>query len=487
MVVGVVGAVLMIPQLEVEAAAGTRAPALAPATAALTTTAVPSSGLAARLTPASRTASDAANARIGAVLRSRARAKPLGRRFTMTVWDPTTQRFVFRKQAAASLRGASTTKILTSVAALAVLGPDHRMPTTVRSGAAGELVLVAGGDPLLTSADLNYLATTTARTLAGADAATPSPTPSTSTSASPSASPTPTETTSTNGPSQTATAGSGGASSPSPQTEWVVRADDSLFADQGSSSRGWLPSYLPREVRPVGAFARDDRKVRDSTADAAKYFTAALQKAGLSAKYAGEASADPTARVLATFPGHRVGDAVSRTLLVSDNDTAEMLFRQVALGRGLPASWAGGRRAVTEALGELGVPLAGVRIIDGSGLSLEGRLTSGALTAALSQAISGEHPKLSGLRTWLPVSGRSGTLKAQYQRFASKPSRCAAGLIQAKTGTVADAVSLAGYAQGSDGRPRIFVAIVNSRPTRWSRQVTRQQIDRVASSVTGCW
>jgi D-alanyl-D-alanine carboxypeptidase/D-alanyl-D-alanine-endopeptidase (penicillin-binding protein 4) len=244
---------------------------------------------------------------------------------------------------------------------------------------------------------------------------------------------------------------------------------------------------VPGQVRAVGAFARDDRKVSDATRDAGEYFAAALRSMGLSAAYAGEGAAASEAATLATFAGHSVAEAVSRALLISDNDTAEMLFRQVAVARGLPSTWAGARQAVATTLAELDIPLEGVRIIDGSGLSLDGRLTAPALTSALNRALSPEHPQLAGLRGWLPVAGRTGTLKAAYKRFSSKPSRCAAGLVQAKTGTVADAIALAGYAQGADGQTKIFVSIVNSRPTSYSRLTTRKYVDRAASSVTGCW
>jgi serine-type D-Ala-D-Ala carboxypeptidase/endopeptidase (penicillin-binding protein 4) len=413
-----------------------------------------------------------ANARIAQVLRTRTSSRILGKRFTMTVWDPTARTSVYGRRPNASLRGASTTKILTAVGALAAMGPEHRFPTTVRAGAVpGEVVLVAGGDPLLSTADLRRLAADTARAL-GAAAPTASPAPASPAASSPSASASPTGT-----PTPAAT----------PATAVVVRADDSLFGDQQYRSRGWPRSYVPTQVRMVGAFARDDRKVRDATADAGAAFASALRAVGVPARYAGEAAARPDAPTLATFAGHTVAEAVSRTLLVSDNDTAEMLFRQVAVARGLPATWAGARQALATTLAELDVPLAGVRIIDGSGLSLEGRLTAGALTAALARAIDPAHPRLAGLRGWLPVAGRTGTLRAGYQRFHARPSRCAAGRIQAKTGTVADAIALAGYATGADGATKVFVSIVNSRPTRYSRVQTRIAVDRAASSVTGCW
>jgi serine-type D-Ala-D-Ala carboxypeptidase/endopeptidase (penicillin-binding protein 4) len=404
----------------------------------------------------------ASNARVTQVLRSRTKSRVLGTRFTMTVWDTATSSYIYKRRSTSSLRGASTTKILTAVGVLNTLGPEHRFPTVVRAGAGpDEVVLVGGGDPLLTSADLRGLAAATAAALGIA------PTPAPDPSATPDPTPDPTP-------------------PPVPTRTIVVHADDSLFGGKVRPS-GWRSSYLPREVRPVGAFARDDNKVWDSTRDAGTYFAGALAKLGVQATYAGEATAAPDAPVLATFDGHSVAESVARMLLVSDNDTAEMLFRQVAVGRGLPATWKGARTALKAVLRELRIPLTGVRIIDGSGLSLTGRLTAGALTSALNRALSPDHPELSGLRGWLPVAGRTGTLKAAYKRFTSKPSRCAAGLVQAKTGTLADAISLAGYAQGADGQTKIFVSIVNRRPTRYSRLTTRVYVDRAVSSVTGCW
>ncbi len=378
-----------------------------------------------------------ANTRISRVLASRTTSPILGSRFTMTVWDTAAARYVYRKRATASLRGASTTKILTSVGVLANLGPDHRFATTVRAGStSGEIVLVGGGDPLLTSANLRMLARSTAGAL--------------------------------------------------PAGAVTVRADDSLFSSEGAA-RGWASGWVPSQVRPVGAFARDDRAIRDATADAGTYFASALRALGVRATYAGEALAEPGADTLATFSGHSVGEAVRHALMVSDNDTAEMLFRHIAVARGLPATWAGARKAQAATLAELRIPLDGVRIIDGSGLSLDGRLTAYALTSALNRALSPDHPELARLRQWLPVAGRTGTLRASNKRFTTWPSRCAAGQIQAKTGTVADAIALAGYASGADGRTKIFVSIVNGRPTRYSRLTTRRAVDKAASSVTGCW
>ncbi len=113
-------------------------------------------------TTRTRVSTSSANTRISQVLRTRSTSKILGKRFTMTVWDTASGSYVYQRRAGSSLRGASTTKILTTVGVLATLGPDHRFPTTVRAGATpDEVVLVAGGDPLLSSADLRTLAALT--------------------------------------------------------------------------------------------------------------------------------------------------------------------------------------------------------------------------------------------------------------------------------------------------------------------------------------
>jgi D-alanyl-D-alanine carboxypeptidase/D-alanyl-D-alanine-endopeptidase (penicillin-binding protein 4) len=404
--------------------------------------------------PSAITTTASANARIWQVLRTRTRLSVLGSRFTMTVWDTATSRYIYRRRSQSSLKGASTTKILTAVGALSNLGPEHRFTTTVRAGAPGEVVLVAGGDPMLSSADLRALAQQTAAAL-GVPRTAPDP-------------------------------AGGTAPAPAAGPAVVVRADDSLFQGSGYS-RGWRSSYTPHQVRPVGAFARDNRATYDATGDAGSYFAAALREQGVQATYGGEAMADPAATTLAELPGHSVADAVAKMLLDSDNDYAEMLFRHIAISRGQAATWAGARRALGDTLVELRIPQRGVRIIDGSGLSLQGRVTAYSLTSALNRALSPEHPRLAGLRQWLPVAGRTGTLSPSYRRFDTSPASCAAGLIQAKTGTVSDAISLAGFATGADGSTKIFVSIVNSRPTRYSRSTTRRYVDRAAASVTGCW
>jgi D-alanyl-D-alanine carboxypeptidase/D-alanyl-D-alanine-endopeptidase (penicillin-binding protein 4) len=64
------------------------------------------------------------------------------------VADAQTGRVLYQSNASALATPASTTKLMTAVATLAVLGPDARFTTAVRQQE-GTIVLVGGGDPTL--------------------------------------------------------------------------------------------------------------------------------------------------------------------------------------------------------------------------------------------------------------------------------------------------------------------------------------------------
>ena len=98
--------------------------------------------------------------------------------------------------------------------------------------------------------------------------------------------------------------------------------------------------------------------------------------------------------------------------------------------------------------------------------------------------MSPSHPKLLPLRGYLPVGGRSGTLASRY---ATAPTRCAAGKVFAKTGTLHDAIALAGYALGRDGRLRVFAVLDVPRESVFTPNQTRVAVDRVPTTLTGCW
>jgi PBP4 family serine-type D-alanyl-D-alanine carboxypeptidase len=145
----------------------------------------------------------------------------------------------------------------------------------------------------------------------------------------------------------------------------------------------------------------------------------------------------------------------------SDNFTAEMLLKQlglVELGRGTSAA---GASVVMQAMAEAGVPMTGVRIVDGSGLSRLDRLTANSL-AGLLRAAWADPVVRPSLLAALPVAGINGTLE---DRLRKPPAR---GNVLAKTGTTRDASSLSGYV-----RMRFAFAILqNGHPLSywWARR-----------------
>jgi D-alanyl-D-alanine carboxypeptidase/D-alanyl-D-alanine-endopeptidase (penicillin-binding protein 4) len=137
----------------------------------------------------------------------------------------------------------------------------------------------------------------------------------------------------------------------------------------------------------------------------------------------------------------------------SDNFVAEMLLKTLGARELSSGTTAAGARVVRRELAERGVPLDGVRIVDGSGLSRHDRLTARALAGLLLSARSDERVSAPFVAS-LAVAGVTGTLEDRMETGAAR------GRVRAKTGTT-DAVSaLAGYA----GSGYVFVVVMNGSP-----------------------
>ena len=106
----------------------------------------------------------------------------------------------------------------------------------------------------------------------------------------------------------------------------------------------------------------------------------------------------------------------------SDNFAAEMLLKELGATVAPRGSTAAGARVVRAELAAAGVPLAGVRIADGSGLSRFDRLTAGALAAILRAGAT--EPKIrDAFVTSLAVAGISGTLERRLDLRPTRGSR----------------------------------------------------------------
>jgi D-alanyl-D-alanine carboxypeptidase/D-alanyl-D-alanine-endopeptidase (penicillin-binding protein 4) len=173
---------------------------------------------------------------------------------------------------------------------------------------------------------------------------------------------------------------------------------------------------------------------------------------------------------------------VELMLRTSDNDIAEALARHAARAGGRPASFDGVSATATATLAALKLPTAGVRMLDGSGLSRGSALPPAALSGLLHLAASPEHPELRALLTGLPVAGFSGTLAA---RFDAGPAARAAGEVRAKTGTLTGVSGLAGTAYDAEGRLLVFVIMADRVPVP-STLEARATEDRFAAALAAC-
>jgi D-alanyl-D-alanine carboxypeptidase/D-alanyl-D-alanine-endopeptidase (penicillin-binding protein 4) len=99
--------------------------------------------------------------------------------------------------------------------------------------------------------------------------------------------------------------------------------------------------------------------------------------------------------------------------------------------------------------------MAGVTIIDGSGLDQGDRVTCRLMTAILTSS-----PWRALVARGLPVAAQTGTL---YKRFLATP---VAGHLRAKTGSIRSVSALAGYADGADGRTLTFTYEQNNVVSR---------------------
>ena len=352
---------------------------------------------------------------------------------------------------------ASTTKLLTGLAALEALGPERTFSTRVVAGGRNRIVLVGGGDPFLMSepagsdddapsyparADIVTLAQQTAAVL---------------------------------------------------QQEGRQRVrlgfDDSLFAEPGFNP-AWPASYADEGdiVSPITALWVDEgrepdsfRRVEDPSLYAAQVFAAALVQAGI--KVVGDPAygvADVGGREITAVTSAPVREIVERVLEVSDNEAAEVLAHHIGLAVGLTGSFADGVTGTLRTLRGLGVPRDGIEIYDGSGLSRHNRLTPDALLAVLRAAATGG-PALHTVIEALPVAGFTGSLT---DRFAEGFPE-ARGLVRAKTGTLTSVSSLAGVLVDREGHQMVFVLMADRVP-KPKETAAENALDSAAAALTAC-
>ena len=335
---------------------------------------------------------------------------------------------------------ASNQKLVVAAVALEQLGADFTYETTVAAASEpdggvidGDLYLVGGGDPLLSS---DWYPTSNLERNAVL-----SPT------------------------SLDALADQVAAAGVTSITGSVLgdgsRYDDEYFAP------GWGAGVAGLEGGPYDALLvndsrvlNDELKANEPNEGAAREFQRMLVERGIQVQGTpGPGVAPEGAVTLARIDSAPLTDVIAEMLTNSDNNTAEMVVKEIGYAATGEGTRPAGLDAMRIALDEAGINVSEIVLADGSGLSLDNRLTCAALLAVLQDGdVSG--PIAGGLA----VAGETGTLSDTFVDHEL------AGRLVGKTGTLnnppfnADppaVKALAGYVGVDGGGAEEFVLILN--------------------------
>ena len=397
-------------------------------------------------------------AMLGAALPSAETGTGLG----VEIADAGTGQVLYAANSSTPATPASTTKMVTAVASLAVLGPDARFTTTVRQ-VGDTVVLVGGGDPTL--AVNGYPSSDYPR------------------------------------PATLAQLAAGTARALKAQGHRSVRLgyDTGLFSGP-NTAQGWSDSDISTgNVTPISALEADQGRL---TADGAlednddwvntraratdpvgmtvAAFAALLARDGITVTGTpAETTAPASARLLASVSSPPLVAIAEQMLEESNNVIAEALARHVAIALGLPATFTGAADADVTEMRRLGITTP-ISLVDGSGLSLSDAIAPETLVRVLEVAAS--TPKLRGVITGLPVAGFSGTLLAGDSIFGGIGGT-ARGVVRAKTGNLATVASLAGLVYDRSGALLLFAIMAPAAPNVYQ---AADAIDAAAAGLATC-
>jgi D-alanyl-D-alanine carboxypeptidase/D-alanyl-D-alanine-endopeptidase (penicillin-binding protein 4) len=380
----------------------------------------------------------------------------LGTNVTAHVMDVATGQVLFGKGSDAPTIPASTIKLVTAVSALSALGPDHQFVTKAVAGAAaGEVVLVGGGDMTLSAAatgtypeaaTLPDLAEQVKKSLGGT-----APT--------------------------------------------KVTFDISIF--QGSAVGPW-DADIPQSARVVGPIvglttdgARVDPKVgpRGSTPRVANPAATAGQAfaklLGVPTSAVALGTAPQGAKELGAVKSMSLSRMVELMLVESDNMIAEALARHVAIKKGKPATFEGGAEAQMAQMTELGFAQAELALADGSGLSRGDKVTPSLLAEVVALSAKPDKANLRAVLSGVPVAAYNGTLSNRFKK--SNAGASAAGMVRVKTGTLRSVSAVAGIVFTADGRELAVAILADGVASGDGPTLSAQDaLDRVLAAIASC-
>jgi len=416
----------------------------------------------------------------------------------LQVRDATTGAIIYSKNAEQRVIPASNEKLMTSAAALAVLGPGFKFHTYARySGAksgstvTGNLYLRGEGDPTLTYAQFDKIAAAVAaagitkvtgnlvaddtwfdRTPLGLDwswqdeqYADNAPISALTVAADGNYNAGAVAVQTKPG----AAASNAGVVTLTPANSVVKVVNNTVTGAAGSAttvsatrSHGTNTVTVSGSIPLGGATRTNLVSVQDPVQVAAGVFRDALKRRGVTVSGSTTTGATPsTATTITDHTSITLAQLLPYFLKLSNNGHAELLTK--AMGRaktpGSAGSWSTGLAAATGALKAIGVDTSRITMGDGSGLSRRDWLTPAQIATLLQVAQS-----RSWFATWyaaLPIAGDpaplvGGTLAS---RMRGTPAE---GNLHGKTGTLSGVNALSGYVTDKGGRKLLFSSISNA-------------------------
>ena len=392
------------------------------------------------------------------------------------------------------LNPASNQKLLTSIAAVELLGEDYQFETRLaRDG--DTLYLIGGGDPTLELDDLYTMAAVARGRLDGIERIVADDSAFTERRFGPGYDP--------DGPGLAYMAPSGALSltfntvqvvvrpgayngpvevEVQPESTHVVvesqattgggsrlkvdterRGDQTVVKLSGSLAAGHAPVRLRRRIYEPGLF----------TAGALAQI---LADVGDTAPLPVERGTSPdTARPLATHRSAALPRALESALKYSNNFCTEQTLRTLGWrATGRPGSWENGTAVIQRFWSALGSDQE-LDFVNGSGLSRNGRATPRALVDLLTLTQDDSRPSAS-LHPVMAGAGGEGTLRLRMAQ--------AEGRIRAKTGTMNGVSALSGIVASQDGERRLgFSILVNGGDAATSRSVQDRMVLAMLANV----
>lgn len=384
----------------------------------------------------------------------------LGPSVGVSVRDGLTGKDLYAVQPNVARAPASTLKVLSTLAVTQHLDLDERMTTKVVTGSSPtEIVLVAGGDTLL-----------------GAGAS---------------------DSAIVEGRAGLATLADEVAQSLTDRAMGAVTLRiDATYAAGPRYPTTWKPEDIAagytQSVSMLDLVSQRAAAGRPAPAVPEAGVAAALAKALTARGHAttvvplsGHGKAAPQAATeLGSIESATYGEQLETALLHSDNALTENLVRQAMVAAGQsPAAPLAPAQFVVASLAQAGVPTAGLKLLDVSGLSPGQTVTTTALADVLTLATTGKLPELRRAIATLPVAGLSGSLSDRYR---GKQTQAVAGIPRAKTGTLSGISSLAGTTVDADGRLLTFVVLADRVPPSTGTLGARAALDRFVTALTLC-